>query len=157
MATRSNYVDGNRIKTHDVENKDDVVELMNLFPLQMLTNYELLGLIRFVRRNIDCELLNTILYEAVRRLDEKDDYVRIPEECERKFEIGDLVEVRQERRIFKDWFHKTDMWVPATIIGFLDSDRHARYRIKYLRTGDEGSGYGTFEADLRLAVNPCVD
>lgn len=158
MKTRSDLLDGNRVKTAEVESTHEVKELFNLFPAQMLSNYEISGLVMFLIRKTESEPDKDILWEVRDRLLEDEKYVRKPEKIKPKFKVGDVVEVRVQQRIFKDWFKQSEFWVPATIVGHNTSDRHARYRVKQgIWNSWEFSGYGIHESDIRIAVNPPID
>ena len=82
-------------------------------------------------------------------------YIRVIPQHVRKFNIGDLVEVKREFR-YGNFFTKSDIWRSGVVVGYGNTERSNEYKIDYHDVATR-TDYTARENHIRLAVNPSID
>lgn len=156
LGTKSSMIDYGRLYIARVDDIDDAEEVLKMFPIGSFSNHDVYELGRLLFPSLENETEKAILHEMLSRLSEDRQHVRKPIAIKHKFAIGEVVELRGERRIKQDFFDKTEDWSPVKITGYAESDRFPCYKVQCLVSGSNFVSH-YHEHDLRIAVNPCID
>ena len=137
-------------------------------PFAHLKNHELHHILCLARKRLNIErdsIIDRLFREINLRLRGATDtnttdlevmhYIRVIPTFDRKFGIGDIVEVKREFR-YGDFFTSSYIWRSGVVVGYGESERSNEYKINYDDVAVD-TDWTAYENDMRLAVNPSID
>lgn len=148
-------IDEDQIQVKDVK-FEELEGIINQFPLNSFTNLEMMRIASTLYNFLEEGLQSQILEECLRRLSKDEQFIRQPEPYEYKYRIGQILEKRRTFYHPKTIFIQWEVWETVKVLGYVQSDRFPRYRLKDINDRYIYN-HGVYESELRLPVNPNID